>query len=325
MTQKLDFLNELAIAVLQAEARAIAGLVARIDGTFTHACQLLLQCKGRIIVVGIGKSGHIANKMAATFASTGSPAFFVHPSEASHGDLGMITAQDVLIALSYSGSTHEIITLLPHIQKLQIPLITLTGNPHSPLAKAATANINIGIEKEACPLGLAPTTSTTATLAMGDALAIALLEAKGFTAEDFARSHPGGRLGKKLLLHAEDIMLIGDRIPQVTLTTPLTEAILEITQKGLGFTTVVDHESKLLGIYTDGDLRRTLDKKLDLQATPITEVMTQHCKTIRPKTLVVEALGIMEKNKITSLVITDEENRVIGAVHLHDVLSAGVV
>ncbi|MCO5762202.1 MAG: KpsF/GutQ family sugar-phosphate isomerase, partial [Chromatiaceae bacterium] len=277
-----DKLKELASRVLTIEAEAITQLTARIDDRFVHACNLMLRCHGRIVVLGIGKSGHIGGKIAATLASTGTPAFFVHPAEASHGDMGMITAQDVVIALSNSGETDEILTLLPLIKRLSVPLIALTGNPNSTLGQAADVHIDVSVPQEACPLGLAPTASTTATLAMGDALAVALLEARGFTAEDFARSHPGGRLGRRLLLLTDDVMHTGERMPRNAPNDLLKDALVEMSRKGLGTTVVVDEEQRVLGVFTDGDLRRALDRQVDVHAARVAEVMTQNCKTIAP-------------------------------------------
>jgi arabinose-5-phosphate isomerase len=317
-------LRELALAVIDTEAQAVRALAARIDAAFVRACEHMLACRGRIVVTGMGKSGHVGDKIAATLASTGSPAFFVHPGEASHGDLGMITAQDVVLALSNSGETEEIVTILPLLRRLGVPLIALTGNPQSTLAREATVHIDVSVEKEACPLGLAPTASTTATLAMGDALAVALLEARGFTAEDFARSHPGGRLGRRLLLHVEDVMRRGDEIPAVPSGTPLRDALLEISRKGLGFTAVVDAQRHVLGVYTDGDLRRSLDRGIDLHATAIDEVMTPGGRSIHPQALAVEALKLMEDHKISAVPVLDADDRLIGALNMHDLLRAGV-
>ena len=323
--QHAEKLKALGLAVIQAEAQAVAQLIHKIDATFVQACELMLECRGRIVVIGMGKSGHIANKIAATLASTGSPAFFVHPGEASHGDLGMITAKDVVLALSNSGETEEILTILPMIKRLGVPLIGLTGNPQSSIARAARCNIDVSVEKEACPLGLAPTSSTTAALAMGDALAVALLEAKGFSAADFARSHPKGRLGRRLLLLTSDIMHSDDKIPKVSVTASLRDALMEMTRKGLGMTAIVSEHGQVLGIYTDGDLRRTLDKQLDLHNTCITEVMNRGCKCIAPESLAVDALSVMQQHKINGLLVVDSENILVGAVHMHDLLRAGVV
>ena len=319
-------LQQLALAVIDTEARAITALAAQIkDPSFLRACKLMLECQGRVVVTGMGKSGHIAGKIAATLASTGTPAFFVHPGEASHGDLGMITGSDVVLALSNSGETGEIITILPIIKRLDVPLIAMTGNPESTLAQAAAANINVGVEKEACPLGLAPTASTTAALAMGDALAVALLETRGFTEEDFARSHPGGALGRRLLLLIDDLMHTGKTIPKVAIDTPLSEALVEMTQKGLGMTAVVDANDKLAGVFTDGDLRRTIDQKIDLHNALVKDVMTADCKTIHPGMLAAEALQIMDATKINALPVVNADNELVGALNMHDLLRAGVV
>jgi arabinose-5-phosphate isomerase len=318
-------LKRLGLAVLETEARAIQALAARIDENFALACEYMLACRGRIVVIGMGKSGHVGGKIAATLASTGSPAFFVHPGEASHGDLGMITPQDVVLALSNSGETEEILTILPLIKRLGVPLIALTGNTRSTLSRTATVSIDISVEQEACPLGLAPTSSTTAAMAMGDALAISLLEARGFTAEDFARSHPRGALGRRLLLMIDDLMHVGDAIPVVQEDARLSEALVEMTRKGLGMTAVVDGDGRLCGIYTDGDLRRTLDRGLDVHSASIAQVMTRRCKTCPPNMLAAEALQMMETHKINALVVVDEEHRPIGALNMHDLLRAGVV
>lgn len=318
-------LKNLGKAVLETEADAVRDLLPRVDDDFVTACQHMLSCQGRIVVVGMGKSGHIGSKIAATLASTGTPAFFVHPGEASHGDLGMITATDVVLAMSNSGETDEILTILPLIKRLGVPLITLTGNPQSRMAQAATVNIDISVKKEACPLGLAPTSSTTATLAMGDALAVSLLEARGFTAEDFARSHPGGRLGRRLLLLIEDVMHTGDAIPQVPETVCLSEALVEMTAKGLGMTAVISADQRLAGIFTDGDLRRIFAQKVDVHEARIRDLMTANCKTAQPGMLAAEALQIMEKYKINALLIVDAERRIVGALNMHDLLRAGVV
>lgn len=317
-------LKQLGLAVIQTEAKAISALTERIDEYFAQACQMLLACTGRIIVMGMGKSGHIGNKIASTLASTGSPAFFIHPAEAGHGDFGMITPQDIVLALSNSGETAEILIILPFLKSLNIPLLSLTGNPNSTLAKAANINLDVSVAEEACPLGLAPTASTTAALVMGDALAVALLESKGFTAADFARSHPGGILGRRLLLRVSDIMRTGDAIPWVPHTTTLREALVEISKKGMGFAAILDENRVLKGIFTDGDLRRTLDRGLDIHQTSMEEIMTQNCKTIPPHLLAAEALQIMEHHKITTLLITDENNMPVGALHMHDLLQSGI-
>ena len=318
-------LLRLGLAVIETEARAVSQLATRIDSLFARACQLMLACEGRVVVIGMGKSGHIGNKIAATLASTGTPAFFVHPGEASHGDLGMITPKDVVLALSNSGETAEILTILPIIKRLDVPLIALTGKPQSTLARAATVNLDVGVEKEACPLDLAPTSSTTAALVMGDALAISLLDARGFTADDFARSHPAGALGRRLLLLIDDIMHTGDAIPRVREDTSLRDALLEMTAKRLGMTAVVDSQGKLTGLFTDGDLRRTLDRGVDIHATPIREVMTRNPRTIQPGLLAAEALQVMDSKKINGLIVVNAEQEPVGALNMHDLLRAGVV
>ncbi len=325
MDVKVQKFCELGKAVIATEAQAIAALESQIDDKFAKACEYMLHCEGRVVVTGMGKSGHIGNKIAATFASTGTPAFFVHPGEASHGDLGMLTHKDVVVALSYSGSTEEIIKILPVIKILNLPLISLTGNPKSELAQNSHIHIDISVEKEACPLGLAPTSSTTAMLAMGDALAIALLESRGFTAEDFALSHPGGNLGRRLLLRVSDLIHSGEAIPAVTPETSLAEALIVMTEKRLGMTTITDSNNKLIGVFTDGDLRRALDKAQDMHKLPMKDVMTSPCKSSRPKIMAVEALQMMEKHLITSLPVTDNDNNLLGVIHLHDILRAGIV
>ncbi len=325
MTDKPSHL-ESAKRTIAIEAKAVSELEKRLDNDFSQACDLLLACQGRIIVTGMGKSGHIARKIAATLASTGSPAFFVHPGEASHGDMGMITADDVVIALSNSGNTAELVTLLPLLKRLGTPLLSMTGDKHSTLAEAAAINLDISVDSEACPLNLAPTSSTTATLVMGDALAIALLEARGFTAEDFAFSHPGGALGRKLLLKVGDIMHSGERIPKVSLETKLSDALLVMTSKGLGMTTVIDTEGQLAGVFTDGDLRRSLEDSIDIHNTVIGDRVRGQCKTVPASMLAAEALAIMEEYSITALVVVEHENAdtLQGIVHLHDILKAGV-
>ncbi|OGT90872.1 MAG: D-arabinose 5-phosphate isomerase [Gammaproteobacteria bacterium RIFOXYA12_FULL_61_12] len=315
----------LGLAVIENEAASVAALAGRIDQGFDRACHFMLHCEGRVVVTGMGKSGHIGCKIAATLASTGTPAFFVHPGEASHGDLGMITEKDVVLALSNSGETDEILTILPLIKRLDVPLIALTGNPDSNLAKEADVHINVSVEKEACPLGLAPTSSTTATLAMGDALAIALLEARGFTEQDFARSHPGGSLGRRLLLHIGDIMRTGKEIPKVLRSDSMNAALLEMTHKGLGMTAVVDDTDRIVGIFTDGDLRRVLDQGIDIHRCMIEEVMTPECVTVTSDQLAAEAVQIMESRKINSFLVADGEQRLIGALNMHDLLRAGVI
>lgn len=312
-------------AVIETEAQAIAALATKIDENFVKACSYILNCKGRTVVIGMGKSGHIGSKIAATLASTGTPAFFVHPGEASHGDLGMITSQDTVIALSNSGETDEIITLLPIIKRLGVPLISLTGKPDSTLACAASVNIDVSVKQEACPLGLSPTASTTAALAMGDAIAVALLETRGFSSEDFALSHPGGTLGRRLLLHVNDIMHTGADMPQVSADTLLSDALLEMTRKGLGTTAIVDADNKILGVYTDGDLRRSLDSGINVHTSRIGDLMSQQCKTISANSLAAEALSMMEHYKINALLVTDENNVLAGVLNMHDLLRARVV
>jgi len=318
-------LIETAQRTIRLEIEAVAQLNARINADFVQACELILGCKGRVVVVGMGKSGHVGRKIAATLASTGTAAFFVHPAEASHGDMGMITQDDVVLALSNSGTTSEIVTLLPLIKRLGITLISMTGNPNSVLAKAAAVNLDASVAIEACPLNLAPTSSTTASLVLGDALAIALLEARGFTAEDFAFSHPGGALGRRLLLKVEHVMHTGERLPRVPRGTSLRDALLEMTQKGLGMTVIVEADGRLAGIFTDGDLRRALDKGVDVRQTRIDEIMTVHGKTAHAEMLAAEALKIMEDHKISSLVVVDDQELPIGALNMHDLLRAGVM
>lgn len=332
MTDKKDIsiqeqgrLKALGLAVIRTEAAAIANLADQINDDFVKACDYLLHCKGRIVVIGMGKSGHIGSKIAATLASTGSPAFFVHPGEASHGDLGMITSADAVIALSNSGETTEIIDIAPLIKRLGVPLISMTGNPASTLATEANINIDVSVEKEACPLGLAPTASTTAALAMGDALAVALLEARGFTEADFARSHPGGSLGRRLLLHVADIMHVDDEIPRVGSSASLRDALEEMTAKGLGMTAIVNTEGQVTGIFTDGDLRRALDQNVDFRSAQLTEVTTEGCFTVKANMLAAEALARMQEKKINALLVTDEDNHLIGALNMHTLLRAGVV
>ncbi|AFM34541.1 MULTISPECIES: KpsF/GutQ family sugar-phosphate isomerase [Stutzerimonas stutzeri subgroup] len=318
-------LIETAQRTIRLEIEAVEQLNARINADFVQACELILGCKGRVVVVGMGKSGHVGRKIAATLASTGTAAFFVHPAEASHGDMGMITQDDVVLALSNSGTTSEIVTLLPLIKRLGITLISMTGNPNSVLAKAAAVNLDASVAIEACPLNLAPTSSTTASLVLGDALAIALLEARGFTAEDFAFSHPGGALGRRLLLKVEHVMHTGERLPRVPRGTSLRDALLEMTQKGLGMTVIVEADGRLAGIFTDGDLRRALDKGVDVRQTRIDEIMTVHGKTAHAEMLAAEALKIMEDHKISSLVVVDDQELPIGALNMHDLLRAGVM
>ncbi|MBZ9538476.1 KpsF/GutQ family sugar-phosphate isomerase [Modicisalibacter tunisiensis] len=310
---------------LHIEQQAIAALEGKLSDDFDTACRLMLACEGRVVVTGMGKSGHVARKIAATLASTGTPAFFVHPGEASHGDLGMITPRDVVLALSNSGETAEVTALLPLLKRMGTPLISMTGRPGSTLARYAQAHLDAGVSREACPLDLAPTASTTAALALGDALAVALLEARGFTAEDFALSHPGGSLGRRLLLKVEDLMHTGERLPRVTLGSPLRDALLEITRKGLGFTCVVDADGRLCGVYTDGDLRRTLDQHANLHDLSVDAVMTRGGKRIRAEVLAAEAVKLMEDNRITALAVVDADERPIGALHMHDLLASGVI
>jgi len=317
--------TELAQAVLDIESKAVAAQSASLDDNFNRACDFFLNCTGRVVVIGMGKSGHVSGKIAATMASTGTPAFFVHPGEASHGDLGMITNNDVVFALSFSGETGEILNLLTVIKRLGVPLISMTGFPESTLAKNSDVHLMVHIEKEACPLGLAPTASTTASLALGDAIAISLLSARGFKEEDFALSHPGGSLGRRLLLHVDDIMHQGDEFPSVSKQTVIREALLEMTRSRLGMTAVVDDEGNLCGIYTDGDLRRTLENQHDVHTTAISEVMTPNCTTINVGTLAYEALSIMEAKKINGLIILDENQKPVGALNMYDLLKAGVV
>lgn len=311
--------------VVDTEAAAVAALGERVGEDFAAAARLMYDCRGRVIVTGMGKSGHIGGKIAATLASTGTPAFFVHPGEAGHGDLGMLTGNDVVMVLSNSGETPEVLTLLPLVKRLALPLIALTGNPRSTLARRADVHLDVSVAVEACPLDLAPTSSTTATLAMGDALAIALLEARKFTAEDFARAHPGGALGRRLLLRLEDVMHAGEDMPLVEESTPLAEALLEMTRTRLGMTGVVDGDGRLSGLFTDGDLRRALDDGADVRATPISDVMTRKPRTAGPEMLAAEALHMMETHKINGLIVVDGENRPLGALNMHDLLRAGVV
>ena len=318
-------LQQLGRAVIELEAEALSALVPRINDDFARACRLILGCTGRVVVTGMGKSGHIGGKIAATLASTGTPAFFVHPGEAQHGDLGMIQPIDVVIAISNSGETGEILTILPIIKRMGAKLIALTGNPKSSLALQADAHLDAGVAKEACPINLAPTSSTTAALALGDALAVALLKTRNFTPEDFARSHPGGKLGRRLLLYVRDVMHSGARIPLVPETASLREALLEMTGKGLGMTGVISADGKLAGLYTDGDLRRTLNKGTDVYNAKISDVMTRKPKTCRADQLAAEIVQFMEKNNINGLMVVDADLRVQGALNMHDLLRAGVV
>ena len=312
--------------VVEIEARALDALAARIDGAFSSACRLVLASRGRVVATGMGKSGHIARKIAATLASTGTPSFYVHPGEAGHGDLGMITDADVILALSYSGESDEVLTLLPVLKRQGNAVIAMTGRPQSTLARESDVHLDVSVPAEACPLDLAPTSSTTATLAMGDALAVALLEARGFTADDFARSHPAGSLGRRLLLHISDVMHSGDEVPRVREDATLSEALMEMSRKRLGMTTVVDADGRLIGLFTDGDLRRTLDDAaLDVRTAMIAQVMTRQPKTIAADQLAVEAARLMETHKISGLVVVDDAGRAVGALNIHDLLRARVV
>jgi arabinose-5-phosphate isomerase len=319
-----DFIKS-GLRTVEMESLAVGQLAPCINNDFERACKTILACEGRVVVTGMGKSGHIGNKIAATLASTGTPAFFVHPGEASHGDLGMITKNDVVIAISNSGSTAEVVTILPLIKRLGIPLISMTGDPESILSQSACANLDVSVISEACPLNLAPTTSTTVTLVMGDALAIALLESRGFSAEDFAFSHPGGALGRKLLLRVGDIMHGDTEVPRVRADQLLQDALLEMTEKGFGMTTVVDSNNKLMGVFTDGDLRRVIDQNIDIGTATMEQVMSLNPKTISDAILAAEALTIMESASITALIVEDHNQHPIGVLHMHDILRAGVV
>jgi arabinose-5-phosphate isomerase len=310
---------------LAVEAQAVEALGPRLGTEFARACHICLGCTGRVVVTGMGKSGHVAGKIAATLASTGTPAFFLHPAEAGHGDLGMITRNDAVLALSNSGETPELVLLLPHLKRLAVPLIVMSGRTDSSLARAATVTLDVSVPEEACPLNLAPTASTTATLAMGDALAVAVLEARGFTRADFARSHPGGALGRKLLLHVEDLMRTGEAIPRVPAHAPLSAGLLEMSRKGLGMTVVIDDGERILGVFTDGDLRRALDRQIDVHSTVMSAVMTTHAKTIGPRELAAEAVHLMEVHRITALPVSDAQGRLVGALNVHDLMRAGVV
>lgn len=318
-------LKELARAVINTEAEAVASLVSRIDETFEAACRLILACRGRIVVLGMGKSGHIAGKIAATLASTGTPAFFVHAAEASHGDLGMITAEDVVLVLSNSGETDEVRQILPLLKRLGVSIIAMTGKPASTLASHADVHINVAVQSEACPLGLAPTSSTTAALVMGDALAVSLLESRGFTAEDFARSHPAGQLGKRLLLHIHDIMHSGDEIPLVAANASVSEAIVEMTKKRLGMVVIAGADRKIQGVFTDGDLRRALEHTVDPHRTTVGEIMTKNGKTIESGALAAEAVQMLQQYKIQGLMVVDGDARLIGVLNFNDLLQAGVI
>lgn len=325
VTLNTDQLIKIGKEVVAAETQAVNALYHRINDNFAKACQLLCKIDGRIIVTGMGKSGHIGKKIAATLASTGSPAFFVHPGEASHGDLGMITKKDAVIAISNSGETNEVLTILPLIKRLGVPLVSLASNASSSLAQAADIHLDISVEKEACALGLAPTSSTTATLVMGDALAIALLDAKGFSAEDFALSHPGGSLGRRLLLKIDNILHTGDSIPIVPSHATIKEALFEMTRCRLGITAVVNDREEQIGLFTDGDLRRALDLNADISTTPITQVMTQGGRVVQKGMLAAEALRIMENHKINALLVVDQNRKLVGALNMHDLLHAGVM
>jgi arabinose-5-phosphate isomerase len=325
----LDYTDESLIDLgrqaLNIEIEGLRAQLPRLGAEFARACRICLNCRGRAVVTGMGKSGHIGGKIAATLASTGTPAFFMHPGEASHGDVGMITREDVVLALSNSGETAEILTIVPALKRLGVPLIAFTGSPNSTLARIATVHLDIGVPAEACPLNLAPTASTTAALAVGDALAVALLKARGFTEEDFARSHPAGALGRRLLLHVKDVMRTGDAVPRVAPATPLADGLMEVTRKGLGMTAIVDAKDRVLGVFTDGDLRRALDRKSDLHRTRMDEVMTREAKRVHANTLAVEAVLLMETHRITSLIVVDEDDVLVGALNVHDLLRAGVV
>ncbi len=314
-----------ALRTFKIQIDALTSLSKNLDDSFTKACDLLLNCKGKVVVTGMGKSGHVGNKMAATFASTGTPSFFMHPGEANHGDFGMLGAQDVLIAISNSGESSEISGLLPSIKRIGVPVIAMTNNPSSSLAKYSHTTLCLHVNKEACSLGLAPTSSTTNTLVLGDALAIALLEAKGFTAEDFAFSHPGGALGKRLLLTVDDIMAKGNEVPSIRESALVSDAILEISSKGLGITAITDANNTLIGIFSDGDLRRSIDKKIDLHTTPVIQVMTSGGVSISPNQLAVDALNIMQEKQISALLAVNEDNEIVGALNMHMLLKAGVI
>lgn len=324
MPNPTDFQSS-ALATLRIEQQAIDVLATQIDDRFNRACEILLQCKGRVVITGMGKSGHIGRKMAATFASTGTPSFFMHPGEAGHGDLGMLVRGDVLIAISNSGKSDEIMMLMPLIKHLGVPLITISRDDKGPMPQNADIALTLGESDEACPLGLAPTSSTTATLVLGDALAVALLEARGFTADDFARSHPAGALGKRLLLHVKHLMHTGDELPKVSPDTPMNQVLYEISNKRLGLTTIVDEQEHLLGIFTDGDLRRLIDKQQGFDVNlPVSEVMTKKPSTISQEARAVEALQQLNLKKISQFVVVDDQNKVIGVISMHDLIQAGV-
>ncbi len=317
--------KQLAKNVIEIEQQAIAELIEFVDDNFELACQLMFHCKGRVIVIGMGKSGHIGGKIAATLASTGTPSFFVHPGEASHGDLGMVTSNDVVLTISNSGETSEVLAIIPVIKRIGAKLISMTGNTESTLAKLADTHICIKVSAEACPLGLAPTSSTTATLVMGDALAVALLNARDFTAEDFALSHPGGSLGKRLLLRLNDIMHQGDRVPIISEHALIKDALVEMSLKGLGMTAIVNEQQQLVGLFTDGDLRRVLDNRIDIHSESINTVMTHNPSVAQSDMLAAQALKIMEDKKINGLIIVDTTNKPVGAMNMHDFLSSGVL
>lgn len=320
-----DSLLQLGRRALEIERDALSALIARVDASFAAACEVLLGCRGRVVVTGMGKSGHIGGKLAATFASTGTPAFFVHPGEANHGDLGMITRDDVVLAMSNSGETGELLSLLPLLKRMGVPMVALTGRPGSTLATAADVHIDVSVAQEACPLNLAPTASTTATLAMGDALAVALLDARGFKPEDFALSHPGGSLGRRLLLKVADVMHTGDRLPVSPCDTPLRDALLEMSRKGLGMTVVTDAEGRVQGVFTDGDLRRVIDQDGDLRQLRLSDAMTGGGHRIGADRLAAEAVALMESRKVTALLVVDDSGYLQGIVHMHELLRAGVV
>jgi arabinose-5-phosphate isomerase len=320
-----DALIELGRQALNVEIDGLRAQVPRLGAEFARACRICLACGGRIVVTGMGKSGHVGGKIAATLASTGTPAFFVHSGEASHGDIGMITRDDVVLALSNSGETEEILTIVPVIKRLGVPLIAFTGNALSALARLANVHLDIAVPAEACPLNLAPTASTTAALAVGDALAVTLLKARGFTEEDFARSHPAGSLGRRLLLLVKDVMRKGEDVPKVRGSATLAEGLMEVTRKGLGLTAIVDAAGRVEGVFTDGDLRRALDRSADVRATRMDSVMTRNAKTVRPDSLAAEAVHLMEAHRITALIVVEEDNTLVGALNVHDLLRAGVV
>ncbi len=325
VTSRRDTMIADAIEVLRIEAQAIEGLIGRTGAAFADACEAILACRGRVVVSGMGKSGHVARKIAATLASTGTPAFFVHPAEASHGDIGMITREDILLALSNSGSTEELLTIVPAVKRQGAGLIAMTGNPASPLATLADVHLDAGVEREACPLNLAPTASTTAMLALGDALAVALLAARGFSHQDFARSHPGGALGRRLLTHVADVMRGGEDLPSVAAGSTLSAAVIEVTRKRMGMTAVIGADGRVAGIFTDGDLRRLLERGHDVRAMTVDDAMTRTPATIAADALAVEAVRIMEERRINQLLVVDADRRLVGALHIHDLLMAKVV